>query len=278
MTSATDHSVAGDNDSWMLFERLGLSGCPLVVLRRIGNPLVDRAVSENFVTIVHCKADAALVNDVGMPQHSDSLYPFEEELAQELDVLGAGALHAASVTGEAERRIVIAHASPVAFEPILRRFTIPGYSLSASSSADRAALIDLITPTAIEHQLNSDMSVITNLERHGDDGHASRKTDFWFYGATSQLGELVTDLGPWGFSADHWLEDPESVVLTCETSVDLATFRELTPILVGMADRHGVTYDGWETFIVRADAPATQLPSQPKPQSMLSKLFGAKKN
>jgi hypothetical protein len=136
----------------------------------------------------------------------------------------------------------------------------------------------LITPTTIEQQLNGDMSVITNLEQNGDYGRAPRKTDFWFYGATSQLGALVADLEPWGFSVDHWLEDPEGVVLTCQTSVDLTTFRELTPILVGMADRHGVTYDGWETFIVRADAPATQLPSQPKPQSMLSKLFGAKKN
>jgi hypothetical protein len=278
VTSATDHSVAGDNDSWMLLERVSQGGRALVVLRRTGNPVVEQALDDDLLTIIHCTADATLVNDTGMPQRSDSLYPVEEELARELGAFGVGAFHVASVTGEGARRILIAHASPVTFDPILRTFNVPGYSLHASGVEDRSALIDLVTPTAIEHQLNGDKSVITSLEQNGDDGHVSRKTDFWFYGATSQLEPLVTDLQPWSFLVDHWLDDPEGVVLTCETPVDLATFHELTPILVGMAERHGVTYDGWETLVVGADEPAADPLPQPKPQSMLSKLFGAKKN
>jgi len=250
----------------------------LVVLRRIGNPEVDSALSDGLVTIVHCKADPALVNDAGMPQRIDSLYAVEEMLAGELQALDVGALHVASATGGGERRIVLTHPSPVAFDQMLQVFDIAGYALSSSSPADRTALIKLITPTAIEHQLNGDISVISSLEQNGDDGAAARKTDFWFYGPTDQLKPLVADLVPWAFSVDHWLDDPEGIVLACETSVDLATFRELTPILVGMAERHGVTYDGWETLVVSADAPVADPVPQPKPQSLLSKLFGAKKN
>lgn len=277
MSDDADRSVAGDDDTWMLFDRTTDDGYPLVVLTRTGNPLVETSLHEAIITIVRCQADIPLVNDHGMPQHTDRLYPVEEAIARELDALDAGAMHIASVTGHGLRRIVFTHPSSLDFQPMLKHFSPEGYSLSASTAEDREDWITLVTPTEVERQLNGDIGVISNLEKNGDDGFASRKTDFWFYGATSALEKIVTDLGPWGYVVDHWLKDPEGVVLTTETPVDLETFREITPVLIATAERHGATYDGWETIVVR-DASIAEPPTPPKPQSLLGRLFGAKKN
>ena len=129
----------------------------------------------------------------------------------------------------------------------------------------------------LDHQLNGDLSVISNLGEHGDVGLVPRKTDFWFYGDFPRLEALAGDLEPWGFSVDHWLEEPVGVVLTCETKVDFETFKELTPILVSQAQRHNLNYDGWETFVLKPESEKIEQPKAPK-QSLLSKLFGAKKN
>lgn len=274
MNAAADQSVAGADDRWMLFERQTPEGYPLVVLARTGNPLVDEALRKAIITIVRCEADISLVNDRGMPMQTDRLYPVEEVLARKLDAFDVGAFHVASVTGDGLRRIVFAHASPLEFNPILTVFDIDGYVLSAANVDDRAAWIALVSPTDIDRQLDGDRGVILNLEENGDDGLAPRKTDFWFYGERDALENVAADLGPWGYSVDRWLSDPAGVVLTTEMPVDFGTFSEVTPVLIATADRHGVTYDGWETFVVGH----TQSHPEPKAerQSCLAKLFGGK--
>ena len=277
MSVAFDQSVAGDNDSWILFERLTSDGYPLVVLARTGNPLVETALQEGSVTAVHCRADAAIVNDIGMPQHTDRIYPVEDRLALELGAFDIGALHVASVSGDGERRMIYSHARPINFTPILDQLSVEGYALSAASLTDRPALIELVTPTIIDRKLHGDQEVISNLQKHGDDGSTARKTDFWFYGEKDRLLGLIRALEPWGYSVDHWLDDSAGVVLTTETPVEFGIFREVTPVLVGMAERHGVEYDGWETPVVGAAAAQSE-PPKSQPKSLLSKLFRAKKN
>lgn len=278
MNKPLDRSVTGDDDTWMLFERLTQDGYPLVVLARTGNSLVDDALGNGLLTVVRCQADINIVNDSGMPQHTDRIYPIEDRLARELAAFDVGALHVASVTGDGERRMIYTHATPLDFEPILHSLQVDGYSFRAGLPTERASLIELITPSDIERQLNGDMSVISNLEKNGDDGATPRKTDFWFYGARSALERVAAELEPWGYSIDHWLDDPEGVVLTSQTAVDFGTFREVTPVLVAAAERQGVTYDGWETVVVRHDLPKPKPPAELQTKSLLSKLFGAKKN
>jgi hypothetical protein len=277
VTSPIDQSVGGDADTWMLFDRLADDGQPFVILARTGNSVVEDALRDKLVTVVHCQADPTLVNEAGMPQHSDRLYAVEEGLAAELALLDFATFHVASVTGDGERRIVFAHAAPIEWDAILERFDIAGYSLAATIPSDRAKLIGLVTPTVVELQLNGDRSVISNLEKNGDTGLSSRKTDFWFYGPKDRLNPLAVELEAWGYGVDHWLDDPTGVVLTREMPVDFSTFLELTPILVRAAERHDVVYDGWETFVVRP-VPDLVDPVGDKPKSLLSKLFGAKKN
>jgi len=277
VTTTPDQSVAGDNDRWMLFERLTSDGYPLIVLARTGNALVESRLRDGNVTVVRCRAEASIVNENGLPRHTDRIYPVEDILAVKLHASNVGAFHAASVSGDGERRMVYAHADPLNFAPILEGLAVEDYSLSAAAPADRAEIIDLITPTAIDVQLSGDRDVISNLEKHGDDCSVSRKTDFWFYGAKDGLQGLAADLEPWGYSIDHWLDDNDGVVLTSDTPVEFGVFREITPVLVGTAEKHGVTYDGWETFVV-GKAKSEAEPPRPQSKSLLSKLFGAKKN
>jgi hypothetical protein len=278
VTDAPDRSVAGDNDTWILFDRLTDDGYPLVVLARTGNAVVEHALRNQIVTVVSGAADVSLVNDRGMPQHTDRLYPVEEGLARELSAFDVGAFHVASVTGDGQRRMVFAHATALDFGPVLQLFHPEGYTLSVVTFDDREVLVDLVTPTSLDRQLNGDMGVISNLQKNGDDGLVPRRTDFWFYGELEHLASLVEELGPWGYVVDRWLEDPQGVVLFSETSVDFDTFRGITPVLVGAAEKHGVTYDGWETFVVRLGVAEVVPSTAPKPKSLLSKLFGAKKN
>ena len=274
MSAEVDHSVAGDKDAWLLFDRTTPDGYPLVVLARTGNVLVEASIRDAFMTVVECEPDVALVNERGMPQHTDRIYPVEDALARELHALSVGALHVASVTGDGLRRLVFTHAQPLDFEPVLRPFEVEGYSLRGTSVDDRDEWVALVTPTDVDRLLDGDRGVISHLEDSGDDGSVPRKTDFWFYGDSAALAKLAEDLGPWGYAIDHWLDDPEGVVLTGEIPANYETFCEVTPMLVSMAERHGVTYDGWETFVVRPE----QEPVEPAPQSLLSRLFGAKKN
>ena len=275
MTDQPDLTVQGDADKWILFDRQTQDGYPLVVLARTGNAAVERSLQQETVTIVRCEADSSIVNDRGMPGHTDRIYQIEDQIANQLEAQKIMAFHVASVTGDGLRRLVYSHSAALDFEPILEQFRVEGYSLTSALADDRDSIIALVSPTSIERQLNGDLGVISNLEKHGDDGRAVRKTDFWFYDARPALETAAVELQPWGYTVDHWLSDPEGVVLTTNTAVDFETFRNITPVLVGIADRHGLNYDGWETFVVLPESEAAQ---PQKPKSLLSRLFGKKDN
>ena len=277
MSDDPDMTVTGDNDAWMLFERHSSDGYPLVVLRRTGNSRVDATLREGIVTIVHCEAVSALVNERGMPQHTDRIYPIEDLLAKKLATVAAACFHVASITGDGERRLVYAHRTPIDFASLLASLKAEGYSFRCSVAADRALLLELVEPTTLDRQLNGDRQVIANLQKHGDDGVVPRKIDFWFYGAKNGLDALISDLSQSGYFVDHWLNDPDGVVLTREMPADGEAFYEATPILINAATRRGVEYDGWETFVVKA-ASLLEPSSNSKLQSLLNKLFGAKKS
>jgi len=150
------------------------------------------------------------------------------------------------------------HRDPFDFASILASSEVEGFLCSSSEVSDRQALIQLVTPTPLEMQLNGDQEVIANLQKNGDDGLLPRKTDFWFYGEKAALSNLATHLKPFGFSIDHWTTSPMGLVLTRDMPVDLASFRKTTPIIVDGTTRYDVTYDGWETLVIsEASAPPT---------------------
>ena len=232
----------------MIYERVASDGKPLVVVARTGNADVQTLLLNGRATVVICRTDPVNVNDQGMPQGTDRLYSIEDKLDEEAPATGA--IRVASVTGQGQRRMFFVHNGPLDLSPMLQTIRVPGFVCDASEVGDRQALIQLVTPTPLEIQLNGDQEVIANLEKSGDDGHAPRKTDFWFYGQRGQLESLTANLKAHGISFDHWLGNPTGVVLSRTMPVDFAAFKELTPTIVGAAKQFGVEYDGWETLVV----------------------------
>lgn len=239
----------------MIYERVASDGKPMVVVARTGNAQVQTLLLNGRATVVICRTDPTNVNDQGMPQGTNRLYSIEDKLDEELPA--AGAFRVASVTGQGQRRMFFVHHGPIDFSPVLQTNRVPGFICNVSEVDDRQALIRLVTPTLLESQLNGDQDVIANLQKSGDDGHAPRKTDFWFYGQRKSLGSLAANLKAHGFSVDHWLSGPTGVVLSRKMPVDFAAFQVLTPTIVGAAEQSAVDYDGWETFSV------TQNPTLP---------------
>ncbi|GAA0335641.1 hypothetical protein GCM10009087_52630 [Sphingomonas oligophenolica] len=234
----------------MVYERAASDGKPLVIVARTGNAGVRALLLNGRATVVICRTDPTNVNDQGMPQGTERLYSIEDKLDEAPALLAAGALRVASVTGQGQRRMFFVHREPLDLAPVLQTAQVQGFSCDASEVDDRQALINLATPTPLESQVNGDREVIAGLQKSGDDGHASRKTDFWFYGQRRSLGALTANLNAHGFSVDHWLSGPTGVVLSREMPVDVPAFQTLTPIIVGAAEQAGVDYDGWETIVV----------------------------
>ena len=280
MSSEVDKSVAGEDDTWMLFERTTADGYPLVVLSRIDNPLIVDLLASGKITLVRCEADVSMVTDWGMPQATDRLEDVIDKLVRELTLLGLGAFHIGNITGDGRRDIVFAHAEPIDFGPLLKLVTAEGYSLSAVSAADRSQVAGLLTPSDIDRQLNGDLGVISNLNKNGDDGLTPRKTEFWFFGEQAHLQNLTEELAARGYAVERWQTGLVQVILSKIMPVDFGTFRDVTPMLVETAKKHGVQYDGWETEVInpaRASSSGSPEPTG-KPRSFLNKLFGAKKN
>lgn len=245
-----DEPASKSSDSWIIFERVTSDGMPLVVLSRTSNSQIEMLLLNGRATVVICRTDPTNVNEFGMPQGTARLYDLEDKLAEEPTLLAARAIHVASVTGQGQRRIFVVHPDPLDLTPLLEASQVEGFSCDAAEVEDRQALIQLITPTRLDIQLDGDRSVIASLQRNGDDGHTPRKTDFWFYGQRGSLDVLVAGLAAHGFSVDHWISGPDGVVLSREMSTSWPVFQELTPIIFGTAEHAGVEYDGWETKVI----------------------------
>jgi len=238
-------------DHWVIYERVAPDGKPLVVVARNDSTASEEIQKAKRASVVICVTDPANVNEQGMPQGTDLLYPLDDKLNEAPALLAAGAVLVASVTGHGERRMFFVHRNELDFSPVLQSNQVQGFSCHGVELTDRQTFSQLITPTQVEIQLSGDREVIANLKKNNDDGLASRKTDFWFYGSNSALGVLVTELTSRGFSVDHWLSKPSGVVLSRQMPVDFATFSAITPVLVDATVRVGARYDGWETVVVR---------------------------
>jgi regulator of RNase E activity RraB len=224
---------------------------------------------------VICDVYPHLVREDGMPAEMDGLYELEDCLVSEVDRGPGATYHTASVTGDGRRVIYFAHDREFQMKSILDAVRSDVADLSIATSFDFEVYRDFVTPTDLDKQMDGDRQVISNLQENGDECVDSRKIEFWFYGNKPALEKLVAVLTLQSFKVDHWLDDPLGVVLSRDVAPNFSTFSQLTPLLVEQADKCGVEYDGWETFVLRGDA--TPPPPSSK-QSLFSKLFGQRKN
>lgn len=270
--SEFDMSVAGDNDQWMLLERVSADDYPLIVRSRLNSAISDFAEANAAIAVI-CDVLPELVREDGMPTCLNELYELEDSIVACLDDVGENAFHTASATGDGRRVIYFAVDATLDVEHIVSKIVSKVATISVLKTFQFDVYRDFITPTALDRQFDGDRSVISNLGSHGDSGSTPRKIDFWFYGDRSSLKQCVQRLAANDFEVDHWLEDPVGVVLTKVAAADFDAFRQITPLLVETAAECGVTYDGWETLVLRNEPePAVGIKS-----TLLSKLFGKKK-
>lgn len=268
-----DISVSGDDDQWMLLERVSTDGYLLVVRSRI-NPTIDKFVESNVTVAVICDVLPEFVRQDGMPTCMDELYELEDNIVAMVGVGGAKVFHTASATGDGRRVVYFATESEFEVETLLTSIVCDVANISVFRNIELEIYRQFVTPTKLDRQFDGDQAVISNLESHGDDGSKPRKVDFWFYGERNSLDKLVKRLAADDFDTDHWLDDPLGVVLTKVSPVDFLTFRQITPLLVETSLDCDVDYDGWETLVV-AEKSATPV-VVPK-STLLSKLFGKRK-
>ena len=266
-------SVAGDDDKWMLLERVSADDYPLIVRSRI-NSAIDDFVASNCAIAVICDVSAEHVRDDGMPTCMDELYRLEDEIVASVANAGERAFHTASATGDGRRVIYFAAETSFDIEAFVGSIKSSVAAISVLKTLEMDVYRDFVAPTKLDRQSNGDRGLISNLESHGDDGSASRKIDFFFYGERDRLVELKNHLAAEGFEVNRWLDQPCGVILSRDGEASQSAFRLLTPLIVEAADECGVEYDGWETPLVGAN------PSPPEVEiksTLLGKLFGKRK-
>jgi Regulator of ribonuclease activity B len=271
-----DMSVAGDEDQWMLLERQSSEGLPLLVRSRVNNSEITSFEDKNRVSAVILDLRPEYVTDDGFPRNLDDVHRLEDEIVDGAARLSSTCFHTASVTGDARRVMYIAHTKSINLESLVKSFEIDFGELQLFEDFEIDVYREFASPTALDKQLDGDRGVISALDENGDVGTEKRKIDFWFYGDRIALEGLLSDLKELDLELDHWLDNAVGFVANASAPATLAHFRQLTPVLVELAGKHGIEYDGWETFIVKNNDVVSIEANQPKSKSFFKKLFGQK--
>lgn len=136
-----------------------------------------------------------------------------------------------------------------------------GYAIRLACTDDpqHRGYRDDLYPTADDWQVIKDLQVIENLEKHGDDGSASRKVDHWVYFENKASS---VDFVIWAGN-DRFTEDPEAshqtddgrycVRVFHQGSVKIGDISSHTIALRQKAAEYGGEYDGWETVVLKSD-------------------------
>ena len=270
--SGVDMSVAGDEDQWMLLERASSEGLPIIVRSRI-NPTIEKFSETHSVIALICDVRPNLVRDDGMPLCMSELYELEDQIVSLVADTDKQAFHTASATGDARRVIYFASERGTDFDAIVSTLVQDVVIVSASVDFDFKTYRDFVSPTDLDRQLDGDRKVIAALEEHGDQLDVPRSVEFFFYGERSALEVFLEETKTHGFTLGIWLDDPIGMMLNRLMSAEITEFRQLTPYLVDLAQRLGISYDGWGTPMATAKA----LEINPPKPSLFAKLFGPKK-
>jgi len=265
-------TTCGDNDKWLLLERRSSSDLPLVVRARDNAQVTEFSRQHSAIAVI-CEVRRDLVNENGMPMCMDELYRIEDDLVAEASRHAQQAFHTASVTGDGRRVIYFALATGFPAGDLTSATSPTCCVVSLTSDFDFDTYIEFVTPTLLDRQWDGDRQVIGVLQENGDDGDQLRAVDFWFYGSRPQLEALVSHLSSAGFRLNRWLDETGGVILSQDCAAHMQAFADITPFLIATAEELGVTYDGWETFVV-----AKQSPTLPLKPSVFGKIFGQRKH
>lgn len=274
MTDA-DMTVAGDNDKWMLLERASAENLPIVVRTRL-NPAIERISESSDVVAVICDVQPNHVQDNGMPSCMTELYELEDRVVALVSGRHLNVYHTASATGDARRVIYFVVESGLDLEPAVSGVSSDVAIVSVHNGIDYEIYREFTRPSSLDRQIDGDRRVIDLLEEHGDQLHIAREVEFFFYGPRHALESLLKEAENQGFVLGSWLDESGGLLLHRVMPAEASEFWNLTPNLLELCDRLGVTYDGWGSPMAAVEPPEVEL--EPPKSSLLARLFGSKKN
>jgi hypothetical protein len=135
-----------------------------------------------------------------------------------------------------------------------------GYPLAFAFQPDerRDGYWQELFPTEDDWQVIKDLEVIEALEKHGDDGTASRRIDHWAYFPSQPAAEKFAQ---WARQRGYAVEggDATNDGQFCVRFGHEGTFRleDITSHTIALrrrANELGGDYDGWETLVCKASA------------------------
>lgn len=159
-----DASVAGDNDRWMLLQRISESGQPIVVRTRI-NPDIYEFTRSNCFSAIICDVEPKLVSEQGMPLCMDALYDLEDRLVCLTKESLKRAYHIASATGDGRRTIYIAHVADLDMGDVAASAPSDVATIWATDDFAFETYEEFISPTPLDAQIDGDHSVIASLQK-----------------------------------------------------------------------------------------------------------------
>ncbi len=135
------------------------------------------------------------------------------------------------------------------------------YEVGSSDDPEWSYYIDFLLPDEERSQWIADCRVIENLRKHGDPLSSPRRVDHWvFCNDEASRSRFRDDAVNMGFSVENeWIDKENSpsqpfIIQIYRTDVvELEEIHAVIMQLVNLAKSVDVTYDGWETFVIKPD-------------------------
>ncbi len=222
---------------------------------------VDAAAAEcdrkKLRHLIVLRVQAAELRDNAFPSQEDfeSVYALEEQIEKRLAGLDTRYVGRLTVSG-----LFFLHfysARPDEHVRIIEELAVAeagrGGSVGVRDEPDWASYSNVLYPSSVQWQQIGDEQVLAALGKEGDDLAVARQIDHWFYFETVEARDAVAEvLADDGFSIDEKLapseEKPHRVLRVSRSDVP-AEITVVTSHLLGLADKYGGKYDGWETTV-----------------------------
>lgn len=206
---------------------------------------------------------------MGVGPCADQLYDLEEQTAQTLEMTElyyVGRLRNKGTWqlmffGPAGLDAII---DATAAKTIEQHGHVP-YEFGSKQDPEWSIYTDFIFPDPERYRWIMDRSVVDQCAKHGDLHDQPRRVDHWMYFTDKAKRDATADACQReGFAIENRPDDnegerPFGLQVYREDPVELGHIHAVVMLLVELTGQYGGDYDGWETFIVRAEdnAPPT---------------------
>lgn len=187
---------------------------------------------------------------MGSAAEADALYPIEDEVIERAQALGFLYVGRLRTAGYWELTFYAPAESLDALAALAAGIAVRKAVAEARPDPDWDYYRDFLFPNDERREWMQDRRLVDKLQEQGDPLTTPRRVDHWLEFPTPEARNLfVADLAAEGFALESF-SDPGGARVHRIDAVELETIHAAVVTLLGMAVRHGGTYDGWETVVM----------------------------